>query len=87
MWGLVMTEKMKNRLLVSLNYACTYEKEVVLNNNIIDIIEEFEMQDKRVILYGFKDTYSINYTNIKCEVCGARIKFIFVDTTQYILLI
>ena len=81
-----MTEKMKKRLLVSLNYACTYEKEVVLND-IIDVVEEFEVQEEKIILYGFKDTYTINYTDVECEVCGARIKFTFIDTAQYILLI
>lgn len=85
-----MTKKMQNRLLASLNYACTYEKEITLSNEcgtIIDIIEEFDLKDGKLILYGNKDKYEIDYTSMECEVYGARIQFVLVGTIKHILLI
>lgn len=85
-----MTKKEQNRLLASLNYICTYEKEIVLSSSFInttDVIEEFDVRNNRLILYGNKDKYVIDYADVRYEVDGTRIEITFDGTHEYRLMI
>ena len=85
-----MTEKTQNRLLASLNYICTYEKEVTLKSkfiDVVDIIEEFDIQSNQLILYGYKNKYVICYDDVQYNVDGIRVDIIFVGTDEYKLMI
>ena len=85
-----MTEKIPNRLLASLNYICTYEKEIILKSKFIDtvdIIEEFDIQSNKLILYGRKNNYVICYDDVQYNVDGAQVDIIFIGTYEYRLMI
>ena len=44
---------MIHRLNAILNFICTYEKVITINKTIIDVIDEFNIEDGRVVLYGY----------------------------------
>ena len=85
-----MTKKRQNRLLASLNYMCTYEKEIKLQNksiNIVDVIEEFDIQNCKLTLYGHKDKYVIDYHDIEYNIDETRVEITFIGTDEYKLMI
>ena len=53
-----------NRLNATLNFICTYEKVVTINNTIVDIVEEFNIEGNKAILYGYNNTYEFIFSNV-----------------------
>lgn len=62
-----------NRLNATLNFICTYEKVVTINNTIIDIIEEFDIKDNKAVLYGYKNTYEFIFPKVDINIEGVNV--------------
>lgn len=68
---------MTNRLNATLNFICTYEKVITINNTIIDIVDEFSVEDGKVIIYGYHDTYEFVFSSVDINVKGAHVDMHF----------
>ena len=68
---------MTKRLNATLNFICTYEKVVTINDSIVDVIEEFYMEDNKVILYGYNGTYKFVFSNAEINVNGVHVSIYF----------
>lgn len=66
-----------NRLNATLNFICTYEKVVTINNAIIDIIEDFSIEDSRAVLYGYNNTYEFVFSSVNINVKGTSVDINF----------
>lgn len=66
-----------NRLNATLNFICTYEKVVTINNTIVDIIEEFSMKNGKVILYGYDNTYEFVFSSVDINIEGTHVSIHF----------
>lgn len=66
-----------NRLNATLNFICTYEKMVTINNTIVDIIEEFNIEDNKAVLYGYHNTYEFVFSSTDINVEGIHVSINF----------
>lgn len=66
-----------NRLNAALNFICTYEKVVTINNVITDFIEEFHLEDNKAVLYGYNNTYEFVFSSINIDVEGIHVSINF----------
>lgn len=64
---------MIKRLNATLNFICTYEKVVTINNTIVDVIEEFNIKDNQIILHGYNDTYKFVFSNFNININNTHV--------------
>ena len=64
---------MTERLNAALNFICTYEKVITINNTIVDVIEEFNIKDNQIILYGYNDTYKFVFSNFNINIKNTHV--------------
>lgn len=80
------SNKTLTRLTAGINYACTYDKNVKINDQT-DIIEEFCIEEGLLQLYCKNNDYVIDFNEIQCKVLGVSVEFTLIGDKVHKLLI